>query len=67
MRTKLEVKLYLHGTMRPVENCLLQALLGYSFHVAAHSAARLTTDTPQLGGMRAALTRFLKVLHTVLG
>lgn len=43
--------------MRPVENGFLQALLG--------SATRLTTDTLQPGGMRAAHTLFLKVLHTV--
>lgn len=65
-KKKLGVQLYLYRTMRPVESGFLQALLGSSFHVVAHSATRLTTDTPQPWGMRAARTLLLKVTHTVL-
>lgn len=61
------VQLDLHRTMRPVENGFLQTLLGSSFHVVAHLATRLTTDTLQPEGMRAARMLLLNISHTVLG
>lgn len=36
-RKKLGVQLYLHRTIRPVENAFFQALLAASFHAVAHS------------------------------